>query len=106
LDWENAHMNRFRIASEKLSSARRHLITQHPEGEYASLLAALRDVEAGLEALGDTRIVSNAAASSVDVLKSLVPTLGRPDATFDWSRFAGAVDDLASWLYWAEPEAA
>jgi hypothetical protein len=99
-------MNRFRIASEKLSSARRHLITQHPEGEYASLLAALRDVEAGLEALGDTRIVSNAAASSVDVLKSLVPTLGRPDATFDWSRFAGAVDDLASWLYWAEPEAA
>ena len=102
-------MNRFRLASEKLSSARRHLFTPYPEGERAGLLAALQDVEAGLEALGDTRIVSTAAASSVEVLKALVPTLQRlSEATenYDWAKFAGAVDDLASWLYWAEPEAA
>ena len=96
-------MNRFQIASEKLSSARRHLITGDREG----LLSALRDVEAGLEALGDTRLVSEAATRSVDVLRSLVPTLGRlSEATdkFDFGKFAGAVDELATWLYWAESE--
>ena len=96
-------MNRFQIASEKLSSARRHLITGDREG----LLSALRDVEAGLEVLGDTRLVSEAATRSVDVLRSLVPTLGRlSEATdkFDFGKFAGAVDELATWLYWAESE--
>jgi len=102
-------MNRFRIASEKLSSARRHLITRHPEGDRAALLSALADVEAGLEALGDTRLVSDAAARSVEVLRSLLPTLDRlSEATdkFDFGQFAGAADELASWLYWAEPNAA
>jgi hypothetical protein len=102
-------MNRFQIASEKLSSARRHLITRHPEGEHAALLLALADVEAGLEALGDTRLLNDAATRSVELLRSLVPTLDRMgEATdkFDWGKFAGAVDELASWLYWAEPSAA
>jgi len=102
-------MNRFRIASDRLSSARRHLITKHPEGDRAALLSALADVEAGLEALGDTRLVSNAAERSVEVLRSIVPTLDRlSEATdkFDFGQFAGAVDELASWLYWAEPNAA
>lgn len=97
-------MNRFQIASEKLSSARRHLISGNPE----ALRSALTDVEAGLELIGDTRLVSEAASRSVDVLRSLVPTLGRlSEATdkFDFGKFAGAVDELASWLYWAEPEA-
>jgi hypothetical protein len=99
-------MNRFEVASEKLSSARRHLIS---DGDRDGLMAALKDVEAGLEALGDTRLVSNTAASSVEILRSLVPTLERrSDANemFDWGKFAGAVDELASWLYWAEPSAA
>jgi len=102
-------MNRFRIASDKLSSARRHLISRHPEGERAALLSALEDVEAGLEALGDSRLVSEAATRSVEVLRSLLPTLDRlGEATdrFDFGKFAGAVDELASWLYWAEPSAA
>ena len=102
-------MNRFRIASDKLSSARRHLITRHPEGERAALLSALEDVEAGLEALGDSRLVSDTATRSVEVLRSLLPTLDRlGEATdrFDFGKFAGAVDELASWLYWAEPSAA
>jgi hypothetical protein len=102
-------MNRFRIASEKLSSARRHLITKHPEGDRAALLAALKDVDEGLQALGDTDLLSVTATRSVAVLKSLVPTLDRlGEATdkLDWSQFAGAVDELASWLYWQEPSAA
>jgi hypothetical protein len=102
-------MNRFEIASEKLSSARRHLITRHPDGERGALMAALADVEAGLEALGDTRLLNDAATRSVELLRSLVPTLDRMgEATdkFDWGKFAGAVDELASWLYWAEPSAA
>jgi hypothetical protein len=102
-------MNQFQIASEKLSSARRHLISRNPEGERAALLSALADVEAGLAALGDSKLVSDAATRSVEVLRSLVPTLGRlNDATdkFDFGQFAGAVDELASWLYWAEPSAA
>ena len=102
-------MNRFRIASEKLSSARRHLIMKHPVDDHGALLAALRDVEAGLEALGDTPLVSDAAASSVVVLRSLVPTLDRlGEATdkFEFGKFAGAVDELASWLYWQEPSMA
>jgi len=96
-------MNRFQIASEKLSSARRHLI----KGDREALLSALEDVEEGLEVLGDTRLVSEAATRSVTVLRSLVPTLGRlSDATdkFDFGKFAGAVDELATWLYWAESE--
>lgn len=99
-------MNRFELASEKLSSARRHLITPHPDGDRASLLAALHDVELGLAALGDTRLVSNAASSSVDVLKSLLPTAQQSTDPIEWSTFAGAVDELASWLYWAEPSVA
>jgi hypothetical protein len=99
-------MNRFRIASEKLSSARRHLITVHPGGDRGALLAALEDVEAGLEALGDTRLVSDAAASSLALLKTLVPSHGpvpEPNEKFEWGAFAGAVDDLATRLYWSEP---
>ena len=101
-------MNRFQIASEKLSSARRHLFTKHPEGDRAALLSALADVEAGLEALGDPRVLNEAANRSVEVLRSLLPTLDRlSEATdkFDFGKFAGAVDELATWLYWAEPEA-
>ena len=97
-------MNRFQIASEKLSSARRHLITKHPEGDRAAMLSALADVEAGLEALGDS-VLNEAATRSVDVLRSLVPTLNRlSDATdvFDFGKFAGAVDELATWLYWTD----
>jgi len=96
-------MNRFQIASEKLSSARRHLIA----GDPAALQSALEDVEAGLAALGDTRLVNEAATRSVDVLRSLVPTLRRlSEATdvFDFGKFAGAVDELATWLYWADSE--
>lgn len=97
-------MNRFQIASEKLSSARRHLIS----GDHEALRSALTDVEAGLELIGDTRLVSEAASRSVDVLRSFLPTFGRLSETtdkFDYGKFAGAVDELASWLYWAEPEA-
>ena len=96
-------MNRFQIASEKLSSARRHLITGDREG----LLSALEEVEEGLEVLGDTRLVSEAASRSITVLRSFVPTFGGlGDATdkFDFGKFAGAVDELATWLYWAESE--
>jgi hypothetical protein len=102
-------MNRFQIASEKLSSARRHLITEHPDGDKAAILSALADVDAGLEALGDTRLVNESATRAVEVLRSLLPTLDRlSEATdkFDFGMFAGAVDDLATWLYWAEPNAA
>ena len=102
-------MNRFQIASEKLSSARRHLINGHPDGEKAALLSALADVEAGLDALGDARLVSEAASHSVEVLRSLVPALGRRSEAsdkFDFGRFSGAVDELATWLFWAESSAA
>lgn len=99
-------MNRFEIASEKLSSARRHLITPRPEGDRASLLAALQDVESGLAALGETRLVSNAASSSVEMLKSLLPAARQSTDRFEWGTFAGAVDELASLLYWSESSAA
>ena len=100
-------MNRFRVASDKFSSARRHLITTHAEGERGALLAALRDVEEGLDALGDSTLVSGAAVRSVELLQSLVPMLRRPtDASFEWGKFASAVDELATWLYWNEPTAA
>jgi hypothetical protein len=96
-------MNRFRVASDKFSSARRHLITNDPGGDRGALQAALEDVEAGLEALGDTRLVSDAAASTVDLLKTLVPMRDQKTELFEWGKFAGAVDELASRLYWAEP---
>lgn len=102
-------MNRFRVASEKLSSARRQLITKYAEGEKAALLSALADVEAGLDALGDTRVLGEAATRSADLLRSLVPKLERMgEATdkFDFAKFSGAVDELATWLYWAQPSAA
>ena len=90
-------MDRFELASEQLSSARRHLYSAREEGEDESFRAALRDVRVGLDALGDAVLHSAVARDSVLVLRAAV-VAAAPDRRI----ISAAIDELASMLYWTE----
>lgn len=90
-------MDRFELASEQLSSARRHLFSAREEGEDESFRAALHDVRIGLETLGDSELRSPVARASLSVLRA---ALG--EVAPDRRRTSVAVDQLASLLYWTE----
>ena len=100
-------MGRIRNASERFSSARRYLIESYIEGERSLLIAAMRDVAAGLVALERVPLTSNAARTSIETLRSMMPTVRSEEAfvetieRMDRITFAGAVDTLASWLYFS-----
>jgi hypothetical protein len=100
LDRESSAMDRFELASEQLSSARRHLFSAREEGEEESFRAALRDARVGLEMLGDSELHSAVARDSVSVLRE---ALG--EVAPDRQRTSMAVDRLASLLYWTEAAA-
>ena len=93
-------MDRFELASEQLSSARRHLFSAREEGEEESFRAALRDARIGLETLGDSVLRSPVARDSVRVLRA---ALG--EVAPDRRRTSAAVDRVASLLYWTEAAA-
>ena len=104
-------MGRIRNASERFSSARRYLIESYIEGERSLLIAAMRDVAAGLVALERVPLTSNAARTSLDTLRSMMPTVRSEEAfvemieRMDRVMFASAVDTLASWLYFSTDRA-
>jgi len=104
-------MGRIRNASERFSSARRYLIESYIEGERSLLLAAMRDVSAGLKALERVPLTSSAARASLETLRTMMPTVRSEEAfaevleRMDRIRFAGAVDELASWLYFSTERA-
>ncbi len=90
-------MDRLRHASENLSRARRHLFESHPDGVSGALAAALLDVRAALEVLGDTPLPAPWAAAHVQTLRSALTT-----PRSDRGEIYVAVDELASLLYWTD----
>jgi|KBSSwiStaDraftv2_1062776.scaffolds.fasta_scaffold3775927_1 hypothetical protein len=101
-------MDRLQVASNCMSSARRHLITLHPEGESAAIALALTDVRGALDAIASLPLDLTRVQKWVDVLRAAVTGGDRAEADqrIDPSTFLVAVDELASWLYWREPAAA
>ena len=90
-------MDRLQQASDSLSNARRHLFELHPDDDPRTLDAALHEIARGLEALGYVRLPAPRARECVSALRSaLVAT------PTDRGEFYSAVDDLASFLYWAD----
>src|SRR5262245_55303632 len=100
-------MGRIRSESDRFSSARRYLIASYIEGERSLLIAAMRDVAAGLQALERVPLTSSAARTSLETLREMMPTVRSEEAfvqtleRMDSTLFAGAVDELASWLYFS-----
>src|SRR6185503_13076806 len=100
-------MGRIRSASDHFSSARRNLIELSFGGGPSALIAAVRDAVAGLKALDRVALTSASATANLEALRSMLPLWGDEDVAaevverLDRLRFAGAVDDLASWLYFS-----